>query len=107
MLQDHDTNVLRADLGSANAEFFFNLSGQMIQLGHIEAEVLCGRAQTSQDLETIEGLAGPVSLHNNKGDLFNAFERRESPIAGEAFPSTTDGRPVIRGTGIDHLVVDT
>jgi hypothetical protein len=82
MLQDHDADVLRTDLGAADAEFFFNLGSEMVQLGHLKAEVLCGRAQTSKDFETIEGFSGPVSLDHNESDLFNAFEGREPSVAG-------------------------
>ena len=82
MFQNHDANVLRADLGSADSEFLFNLSSKKFQLNYIKAKVLGGRPQTSKDLETIKGFAGPISLHYNEGHFLNAFKGRESSIAG-------------------------
>lgn len=107
MFQDHDADVLRADLGAANTEFFFNLGSEMIQLGHIETEVLRGRPETGKDFETIEGLASPISLHYDESYFFNALERGEPATTGQAFPSATDCRAILCRPGIDNLVIDT
>ena len=107
MLQDHNTNMLRADFGSADTEFFFDLGSKMVQLSHVKTEVLRGRAETSENLETIKGFAGPVSLHNNEGHFLDTFKGCKSSVTGETFPSPTDRRAIICRPGIDNLVIDT
>lgn len=72
---------------------------------HGDGAFLAGLDEAAEELFAIEGFAGAVLLDDAEFGALDLFVGRVAIGAGEAFATTTNGRSVLRHTGIDHFVL--
>ncbi len=104
--EDGPPNGLRADLRTAlEADLFFDLGRQRVDVDVVQRPVLSCRSQTSKKFAPVERLAGTVPLDDHERDIFDPLERCVPTAARQAFTAAANDRSVLRSTRVDDLVV--
>jgi hypothetical protein len=104
-LQDAEAQAFAPDLGSTGAGFFLDLGYEGFDGFGSDGAAGDGSVDPSDELGALERLAFPGTFHHHERKLDDTLLGREPASAGEALTSAADRGSVVRGTGIDNLVV--
>jgi hypothetical protein len=104
-LQDAEAQAFAPDLGSTGSGFFLDLGCEGFDGFGSDGAAGDGSVDTSDELGALERLAFPGTFHHHERKLDDTLLGREPASAGEALTPAADRGTVVRGTGIDNLVV--
>ncbi len=104
-LHDAEAQAFAPDLGATGAGFFLDLGCEGFDGFGSDGAAGDGPVDASDELGALERLTFPGTFHHHERKLDDTLLGREPASAGEALTPAADRGAVVRGTGIDNLVV--